>query len=113
MIIQVQLVYIFPHYSLEKCKTFLETFRSSDSKTGEYKYRKILQDVANRECLTVLIELDDVESFGEEDFLLQIEKNTRRYINLFADAVHLALPMPSKAVIDLDVRDVLIVKNLL
>ncbi|KIV94395.1 hypothetical protein PV10_02164 [Exophiala mesophila] len=69
------------------------------------KYRDMLQDVANRECSNILVELDDLKEFedtlGDEQNLKLVEsitKNTKHYIDLFADAVDKAMPKPSKEI---------------
>ncbi|CCI47748.1 unnamed protein product [Albugo candida] len=82
-----------------KCIRFLQTFTShtDNSNTGP-KYMTILQQVANRERISIPISLDDVQIFdGEDDALVyRIGRNTKRYISLFAEAVEECLPAPTR-----------------
>lgn len=105
---------------------FMDDVANGDSTTTrrqkKRKYRDMLQDVANRECSNILVELDDLkevrfglwpcptfanskpqfeDSLGDEQNLRLVEsitKNTKHYIDLFADAVDKAMPKPSKEI---------------
>ncbi|KAJ5655261.1 DNA replication licensing factor MCM7 [Penicillium longicatenatum] len=68
------------------------------------KYMDMLMDVANRDSSHILIELDDLEtfekSFPEEQQTLKlvesIQKNTKRYIDVFSQAVDAMMPAGNK-----------------
>ncbi|KAJ5172585.1 DNA replication licensing factor MCM7 [Penicillium capsulatum] len=70
------------------------------------KYMQILQDIANRDSSNIVIELDDVHIF--ENALLEeqqnlklvesIQKNTKRYIDVFSQAVDAVMPKETKDV---------------
>ncbi|KAJ6002474.1 DNA replication licensing factor MCM7 [Penicillium sp. IBT 35674x] len=68
------------------------------------KYMDMLLDVANRDSTHILIELDDLEtfekSFPEEQQTLKlvesIQKNTKRYIDVFSQAVDAMMPAGTK-----------------
>ncbi|KAJ5915973.1 DNA replication licensing factor MCM7 [Penicillium verhagenii] len=68
------------------------------------KYMQILQDVANRDSSHILIELDDLDTyeklFPEEERTLKlvesIQKNTKRYIDVFSQAVDAMMPVGTK-----------------
>ncbi|KAJ5938612.1 DNA replication licensing factor MCM7 [Penicillium verhagenii] len=68
------------------------------------KYMQILQDVANRDSSHILIELDDLDTyeklFPEEERTLKlvesIQKNTKRYIDVFSQAVDAMMPAGTK-----------------
>nr|CCA20701.1 conserved hypothetical protein [Albugo laibachii Nc14] len=94
-----------------KCIRFLQTFTShiDNSNTGP-KYLPILQEVANRERISIPIALDDIQIFeGEDDALVyRIGNNTKRYISLFAEAVEECLPPPTRDLSETqDILDVL------
>ncbi|KAI9924999.1 hypothetical protein ASPWEDRAFT_118579 [Aspergillus wentii DTO 134E9] len=67
------------------------------------KYMQMLQDVADRERTNVLIELDDLITFEktlpeETDLKLveSVQKNTKRYIDVFSQAVDDVMPKETK-----------------
>ncbi|KAJ6103704.1 DNA replication licensing factor MCM7 [Penicillium sp. IBT 16267x] len=68
------------------------------------KYMDMLMDVANRDSSHILIELDDLEtfekSFPEDQQTLKlvesIQKNTKRYIDVFSQAVDAVMPAGTK-----------------
>ncbi|KAJ5814325.1 DNA replication licensing factor MCM7 [Penicillium pulvis] len=68
------------------------------------KYMDILLDVANRDSTHILIELDDLEtfekSFPEDQQTLKlvesVQKNTKRYIDVFSQAVDAMMPAGTK-----------------
>ncbi|KAJ5776920.1 DNA replication licensing factor MCM7 [Penicillium odoratum] len=83
-----------------------QTRSSRKSRQTKLKYMQILQDVANRDTSHILIELDDVEifekAFPEEAQTLKlvesIQKNTKRYIDVFSQAVDAVMPKETKDV---------------
>ncbi|TPX30932.1 hypothetical protein SmJEL517_g05592 [Synchytrium microbalum] len=90
---------------LEKISRFLEKFSvnpvldtpsspTNSLQNRSYKYLDLLQEIADRTRDTVLIELDDVVAFDQNDDLAtNIENNTYRYIHLFAQAIDSVLPI--------------------
>eukprot|EP00941_MAST-03F_sp_MAST-3F-sp1_P004823 g4823.t1 len=109
---------VLPSYAdeLEKCKRFLSSYRqkSAPSLNGKEqmmaKYKTILEDIAARKVKVIEIELDDVLDFeGDEDFVRHIERNARRYVNLFSTAIDDLLPalQPLDAHFEMDAVDVL------
>ncbi|KAF4167508.1 hypothetical protein CNMCM6936_004963 [Aspergillus lentulus] len=69
------------------------------------KYMQILQDIADRERSNVLIELDDLATFEKslpEDTDLKlvesIQRNTKRYVDVFSDAVDAVMPKETKEI---------------
>ncbi|EEB05860.1 MCM complex subunit Mcm7 [Schizosaccharomyces japonicus yFS275] len=61
------------------------------------KYMDILQKVANRELKAIWIDLDDLYSFDPTDvrLLTAIQKNTKRFTELFATCVDKLMPTPT------------------
>ncbi|DAZ97175.1 TPA: hypothetical protein N0F65_004025 [Lagenidium giganteum] len=93
-----------------KCINFLQNFVSNlDDPADGPKYARMLQEVANRERVSIPISLDDVQIFeNDDDFVHRIVRNTRRYISLFAQAIDESLPAPTRDISDSqDVLDVL------
>ncbi|KAL1968521.1 hypothetical protein VTN77DRAFT_1731 [Rasamsonia byssochlamydoides] len=71
----------------------------------KHKYMQMLQEVADRERSHILIELDDLETFEKslpDDANLKlvesIQKNTKRYIDVFSDAVDAVMPKETKEI---------------
>ncbi|KAJ5604775.1 hypothetical protein N7510_009929 [Penicillium lagena] len=70
------------------------------------KYMQVLQDVANRDQSSILIELDDLSVFEkalpdeQQDLKLvdSIQKNTKRYIDVLSQAVDEVMPKETKDV---------------
>ncbi len=67
------------------------------------KYKHLLQRIANRELDTLIIDLNDVASFASggskafgQELVQNIKANTRRYVQLFCEAVDSLLPEPTK-----------------
>ncbi|KAJ5907502.1 DNA replication licensing factor MCM7 [Penicillium taxi] len=70
------------------------------------KYMQILQDIANRDVSNIVIELDDLEVFEKalvlpdeiEQLKLvdSIQKNAKRYIDVFSQAVDSVMPKETK-----------------
>lgn len=78
--------YLILFILLEKLKTFLTEFVMVDDITDEktFKYRKQLTNIAHREQVDLIIELDDVHEFDDE-LAMCIVNNTRRYVNLLLE----------------------------
>ncbi|MEE6523773.1 hypothetical protein FKM82_022814 [Ascaphus truei] len=98
----------------EKCKQFLqEYYKDDESGKKNFKYGTQLVKLAHREQVALYIDLDDL---AEEDPELvdSICENTRRYANLFADAVQELLPeYKEKEVVNKDALDVYIEHRLM
>ncbi|XP_078057032.1 DNA replication licensing factor MCM7 [Mustelus asterias] len=98
----------------EKCSKFLQEFYTdSDLGKKQFKYADQLVQIAHREQVALYIDLDDV---AEEDSELvdSICENTRRYVNLFADAVQELLPQfKTREVLNRDALDVYIEHRLM
>jgi len=74
----------------EILEEFLKNFRV---KRGGKKYMKMLKEVANRQRITIEIELDDLKKYDKNnDVLSHIERNTLRYINLLSKAIDNVMP---------------------
>ncbi|ORY33036.1 MCM2/3/5 family-domain-containing protein [Naematelia encephala] len=59
------------------------------------KYMKILRKVANRRTAEVVVDLADLRRYSNDNSLLHnIMRNTRRYIQLFAEAIDNLMPEP-------------------
>ena len=69
----------------------------------------MLKEVANRERVSVDIELDDFRKYDkEEDVINDIEQNTLRYVSVFSDAIDSIMPLrDADARIEEDSIDVL------
>uniref|UniRef100_UPI00398F0D7C DNA replication licensing factor mcm7-B-like n=1 Tax=Pristiophorus japonicus TaxID=55135 RepID=UPI00398F0D7C len=98
----------------EKCSKFLQEFYA-DNELGkkQFRYADQLVQIAHRERVALCIDLDDV---AEEDPELvdSICENTRRYVNLFADAVQELLPQyKEREVANKDALDVYIEHRLM
>ncbi|OAA43292.1 DNA replication licensing factor mcm7 [Metarhizium rileyi] len=85
--------------------------------TPQYKYKQLLQQLADRTIDEITIDLDDVyawERQGEEDLHLvdSIGLNTKHYVDIFSKAVDNVLPEPSTDVnFKDDVLDVLMARR--
>lgn len=101
-------------------KDFLTHFKTSSDiefdpegdnlTSGGPKYMHLLQKVANREITTLYIELDDLKSYQENQYVQsqsqsvispsslinQITKNTYRFIEIFSSVVDELMPEPTK-----------------
>lgn len=71
---------------LEQLKIFLTSFVAIDNETGKkaLKYKTQLSNIAHREQVDLLIELDDIHDFDDE-LAISIANNTRRYVNLLLE----------------------------
>lgn len=103
-------------YSTEKdkIKNFLvEFYLDSEDGSKEFIYGKQLVDIAHREQVSLVIDLDHV-SDHDVDLCDAIVENTRRYVTLFADVVQELLPdYKEKEVVIKDALDVYIEHRLL
>ncbi|KAK9798943.1 hypothetical protein WJX73_006235 [Symbiochloris irregularis] len=97
------------------CAAFLQNHRISE--TGEQKYQTILAEVANRKRKTFEIDLDDVAQYQEMDpeidqdgdsLLEGLQRNTKRYARVFAEAIDQELPQPTAESFMDDTYDVLL-----
>lgn len=90
----------------EIIEEFLKNFKA---KRGVRKYMRMLKEVANRERVTIDIELDDLKKYDKNnDVTTHIEKNTLRYMQLFSKAIDSVMPdRDSNVQIDEDSIDVL------
>ncbi|GAA5993332.1 hypothetical protein JCM5350_001569 [Sporobolomyces pararoseus] len=80
-----------------------ELDQDAQSEQPRHKYLDILQKVANREQERIVIDLEDLLQDGAEGKALvaQIQRNTQRYVKLFARAIDESLPASS---VDLSTR---------
>lgn len=61
---------------------------------GQRPYMEQLQEIANRQRTTLEIRLDDVNDFqGDAEFVSMIIRNTKRYLDVFAQAADQIMPM--------------------
>ncbi|XP_071718775.1 DNA replication licensing factor MCM7-like [Rutidosis leptorrhynchoides] len=90
-------------------KDFLQNFADAD---GEAKYINILQDVANRKIRAIQIDIQDLHDYKDfdEEFVGRVTHNTRRYIDIFADAIDEMIPEPTEALPD-DDHDILMTQR--
>ncbi|XP_076892973.1 DNA replication licensing factor MCM7-like [Bidens hawaiensis] len=90
-------------------KEFLEEFTDAN---GEQKYKLILQDVANRKTKAIQIDIEDLFDYKvlDEEFVGRVTENTRRYLEIFADAIDELMPEPTEALQDDDL-DVLMTQR--
>ncbi|KAI4484932.1 hypothetical protein M0802_012940 [Mischocyttarus mexicanus] len=99
----------------EQLKTFLTEFMVMDDKSGDkiFKYRQQLTNLAHREQVALIIELDDINEFDDE-LATAIVNNTRRYVNVLLELVQEILPdFKEKPVLPKDALDVYIEHRLL
>ncbi|PNW77889.1 hypothetical protein CHLRE_10g455850v5 [Chlamydomonas reinhardtii] len=100
------------------CEKFLKNFvdESNDNDKESIKYMAQLQQIANRNSKVLRIDLDDVDSFVEQDqsderypsFVGELERNTRTFQRLFAEAADRLMPAPDAlANSKMDVFDIL------
>ncbi|GLI59736.1 hypothetical protein VaNZ11_001684 [Volvox africanus] len=96
------------------CEMFINNFMEPES-DGKAKYMQQLQEIANRRSKVLSISLDDVEAFFLEiepqqpDFVGELERNTRTYQKLMAEAADRLMPPPdvTAAGVKKDVYDIL------
>ncbi|XP_065203758.1 DNA replication licensing factor Mcm7 [Planococcus citri] len=75
----------------EKIQDFLQTFKGKDKDGPVFVYASQITNVAHREQVELVINVDDLEEFDPE-LAEKVLENTRRYANLFADVVQSVLP---------------------
>ena len=92
--------------STEIIEEFLKNFKA---KRGVKKYVRMLKEVANRERVTVDIELDDLKKYDKNKAVIDhIEANTLRYVGLFSKAIDNVMPdRDASAQVEEDSIDVL------
>ena len=94
----------------DKLADFLNDFTEDDA-DGEQvrKYRKMMQQVANRRERRIYVDLDDVHDALGDEFGEQMKNNAKRYQRLLADAIDRVMP---EATVDThadeDVADILL-----
>ncbi|KAK9076542.1 hypothetical protein SSX86_004876 [Deinandra increscens subsp. villosa] len=88
---------------------FLQNFVDAN---GEAKYMSILQDVANRKIKAIQIDIEDLFDYKDldEEFVGRVTENTRRYVEIFADAIDELIPEPTEALQD-DDHDILMTQR--
>ncbi|XP_002739848.1 DNA replication licensing factor mcm7-like [Saccoglossus kowalevskii] len=99
---------------LNKIKQFLgEFYKDSDDGGKDFKYGRQLVHLAHREQVELTIDLEDVAEV-DPDLAEAIVENTRRYTNLFADAVYEMMPdYKEKEIVNKDSLDVYIEHRLM
>ncbi|KAF8559699.1 minichromosome maintenance protein mcm7p [Imleria badia] len=109
---------------LDKIRTFLSTYVSHDkdldrdfanialdddddydgSRTKGLKYMQQLQRIANREQQMLTIDLEDIHQHEKtvSELVARIQNNTRRYVQLFCEAIDKLVPTPTKDISEHD-----------
>ena len=94
-----QLVKFFKEF--KSIRSLDDSTRAGETSSSTPKYFEILQNIANREQDTLIIELDDLRSFSDDHKLLyDIISNTKSYCGVISKAVDEAMPIAS-----IDLRD--------
>ena len=75
--------------ALESSRLFLSSFSSSSG--GDLKYLSNLQDIANRKRSSLIIDMNDLYAYDPE-LCESVKGNTKRYMNVFAEAADAAMP---------------------
>ena len=86
-----------------KLKKFLEEHLDSD---GSLKYAEQLQEIANRVRRVFELFLDDLRA-ADDELVIKIKQNTKRYTSILGKAVDSILPPPSSDLAEEDVFDVI------
>lgn len=102
---------------LETFKNFFSTFCAYDE-TGNkcFKYAIQLQNIAHREQVPFVIDLDDLHEHDDK-LATALTQNARRYVNLVADVVSEMLPdykqreVPPKDALDVYIRHRLLLER--
>eukprot|EP01083_Nonionella_stella_P083164 229811_1 len=94
------------HEQQEVIEQFFKNFKA---KRNVKKYWRMLQEVANRERVTIDIELDDFKKFDKgKNVIDDLEKNTLRYVSIFSNAIDAMMPLRDSSIdIEEDSIDVL------
>mmetsp|Transcript_2771 Transcript_2771/g.6616 ORF Transcript_2771/g.6616 Transcript_2771/m.6616 type:complete len:732 (+) Transcript_2771:76-2271(+) len=97
---------------IERCRKFLEEFVPSDGgvtdgEVGQLSYKAQLLAVANREASSVTISIDDVEEY-DRDLATAVTSNTKRYHEMFAQAIDSMKVAPTEDVADETPLDIFI-----
>ncbi|KKK12390.1 hypothetical protein P175DRAFT_0505311 [Aspergillus ochraceoroseus IBT 24754] len=78
---------------------------SRRNRAPKLKYMQMLQDVADRERSNILIELDDLATYekslpedSELKLVQSVQKNTKRYIEVFSQAADAIMPKETKEI---------------
>ncbi|XP_039603308.1 DNA replication licensing factor MCM7 [Polypterus senegalus] len=98
----------------DKLKKFLQEFYTEDESGKKiFKYGTQLVQIAHREQVSLIIDLDDLAE-DDPELVDSICENTRRYVNLSADAIHEILPeYKEREVVMKDALDVYIEHRLM
>lgn len=97
----------------DKTKKFLAEFYVQGAGIKLFKYGEQLMSIAHREETTLTIDLDDVQE-SDPDLAEGIINNTKRYTQIFSDAVYEMLPdYKEREVENKDVLDVFIEHRLM
>ncbi|XP_055339949.1 DNA replication licensing factor mcm7-like [Paramacrobiotus metropolitanus] len=88
----------------KKIEDFLSTYEGKIGDEIKYVYADQLGKIAHREQTALEIDLDHLHEFNN-DLCENVEKNTRRYVKIFQDAVADLLPRYKVAEIEEDKRD--------
>jgi len=90
-----------------RLRQFLESHYTHDPETGKkvFKYSDMVRDVANREAVTVEIDLEEVAEF-DEDLASAIRVNTIRYQRLLSSTLDELIPK-YRSVANPPVKDIL------
>ena len=90
-----------------RLRQFLESHYTHDPDTGKkvFKYSDMVRDVANREAVTVEIDLEEVAEF-DEDLARAIRTNTIRYQRLLSSTLDELIPK-YRSVQNSPVKDIL------
>ena len=105
--------YAGPDYAddTDKLANFLQDFTEADS-DGEpsRKYRRMMQQIANRRERRIYIDLDDVHAALGDEFGERMRTNAKRYQRVTADAIDRVMPPPTAGQDqgDEDVADILL-----
>ena len=75
--------------ALSSARLFLSSFSSTNG--GDLKYLSNLQDIANRKRSSLIIDMNDLYAYDPE-LCESVKGNTKRYMNVFAEAADAAMP---------------------
>ncbi|KAG2467974.1 MCM7B factor, partial [Polypterus senegalus] len=114
LIVVCLVLYMLNLISTDKLKKFLQEFYTEDESGKKiFKYGTQLVQIAHREQVSLIIDLDDLAE-DDPELVDSICENTRRYVNLSADAIHEILPeYKEREVVMKDALDVYIEHRLM